>query len=279
VPEQDQERDDDDPAADAEQRAEEAGDEADQDESHVPILLGLVDTERLTARIAERPGETALLLDVDGTLAPIVARPEDAAVPEPTRDVLRALRDRYALVACVSGRPHDDAARVVGVDGIVYLGEHGLEADRRAEEWAPAIAAFADSVAWPAERKRLTVSFHYRTAEDEEAAVAELRDVAERALAAGLRPRWGRKVLEVRPPVDADKGIAVQGLLRDRGLHRALYAGDDSTDLDAFRGLDGLDVAVRVAVVSDEGPSELGIAADVVVGGTEALVELLRRLL
>jgi trehalose 6-phosphate phosphatase len=233
----------------------------------------------LIARIAERPGEAALLLDVDGTLAPIVARPEDASVPEPTRALLRALCDRYALVACVSGRPHDEAERVVGVAGVVYLGEHGLEADPRAEEWAPAIAAFADSVEWPSERKRLTVSFHYRTAEDESAAVAELRAIAERAIAAGLRPRWGRKVLEVRPPVDADKGTAIRRLLRQRGLRRALYAGDDSTDLDAFRGLDGLDHAVRVAVVSDEGPSELGAAADIVVGGTAALAELLRRLL
>ena len=80
------------------------------------------------------------------------------------------------------------------------------------------------------------------------------------------------------PPVDANKGTAVRALLAERGLRRALYAGDDTTDLEAFRGLDGLDLAVRVAVVSAEGPSALGEAADVVVGGTEALVELLRQL-
>jgi trehalose 6-phosphate phosphatase len=238
-----------------------------------------VDTGTLIARLAERPDEAALLLDVDGTLAPIVERPEDAAVPEATRELLGALAARYALVACVSGRTSDDVKRVVGVDGILYVGEHGLEADPRAEEWAPAIAAFADSVAWPAERKRLTVSFHFRTAEDEKAAVAELQQVAQRAGEAGLRPRWGRKVLEVRPPVNADKGTAIRALLQERGLRRALYAGDDSTDLDAFRGLDGLDIAVRVAVVSEEGPSELGTSADLVVGGTEALVDVLRRLL
>ena len=158
------------------------------------------------------------------------------------------------------------------------VGEHGLELDPRAERWAPEIHAFADTVAWPAERKHLTVSFHFRTAEDEAAALAALRLVATQASAAGLRPRWGRKVLEIRPPVDANKGTAVRSLLAQHGLHRALYAGDDSTDLDAFRGLDGLDVAVRVAVVSDEGPTELGRAADIVVGGTDALAELLRHL-
>jgi trehalose 6-phosphate phosphatase len=237
-----------------------------------------VDTADLIARLAERPGQTGLLLDVDGTLAPIVDRPEDAAVPEPTRDLLGELASRYALVACVSGRLTEEAKRMVGVDGIVYVGEHGLELDPRAEEWAPAISSFADSVDWPAERKRLTVSFHYRTADDEEAAVAKLQRIAEQAVTAGLRPRWGRKVLEVRPPVDADKGTAIRTLLEERGLGRAMYAGDDSTDLDAFRGLDGLELAVRVAVVSDEGPSELGTAADIVVGSPEALVELLHQL-
>ena len=83
----------------------------------------------------------------------------------------------------------------------------------------------------------------------------------------------------MRPPVDADKGTAIRRLLDERGLRRALYAGDDSTDLDAFRGLDGLELAVRVAVVSEEGPTELGEAADVIVGGPDALVDLLRALL
>jgi len=229
--------------------------------------------------LAERPGETAVLLDVDGTLAPIVARPEDAVVPDETRGLVEQLVARYALVAAISGRAGEDAAAMVGVDGVVYVGEHGLELDPRAAEWAPAIEEFADSVEWPAELKRLSVSFHFRAAEDEPAAVTELRRVADRAVAAGLRPRWGRKVLEIRPPVDADKGTAVRALLEERDLRRAMYAGDDTTDLDAFRGLDGLDLAVRVAVVSNEGPTDLGKAADIVVGDPHALAGLLRGLL
>jgi trehalose 6-phosphate phosphatase len=85
-------------------------------------------------------------------------------------------------------------------------------------------------------------------------------------------------VLEVRPPVAADKGTAVRALLEQRRLRRALYAGDDTTDLDAFRGLDGLDVSVRIAVASAEGPPELREAADIVVESPADLVELLRRL-
>jgi trehalose 6-phosphate phosphatase len=237
-----------------------------------------VDDAAAIARLAEHPGETALLLDVDGTLAPIVERPEDARVPDETRAELERLRARYALVACVSGRPSDDARRVVGVDGLVYVGEHGLELAPEAERWGPILQNFGDRAGWPPAHKRLSVSFHYRLEPDEAAAVERLERVAEQALAEGLRPRWGRKVLEVRPPVDADKGTAVRALLEQHKLRRALYAGDDSTDLDGFRGLDGLDYAVRVAVVSAEGPSELGTAADLIVGGTEALLEILKQL-
>jgi trehalose 6-phosphate phosphatase len=230
------------------------------------------------ARLSDQPMLAAVLLDVDGTLAPIVDRPEDAAVPEETRALLHDLATRYGLVACVSGRVEDDARRVVGVDELVYVGEHGMGLDPHAGDWNDALDELVAGTDWEPERKRYSAAFHYRTAEDEREAVAALRTVEHRALALGLRPRWGRKVLEVLPPVQANKGTAVRALLASAGLERALYAGDDATDLEAFRGLDGLEVAVRVAVVSEEGPSALGESADVIVGSTGALVELLRLL-
>jgi len=237
-----------------------------------------MDTAKLIARLSEQPEATGVLLDVDGTLAPIVERPEDAAVPEATRVILRDLAGRYAIVACISGRMEEDARRVVGVDDLVYVGEHGMGLDRRADEWADELDLLVDESGWEPERKQYSAAFHFRTAPDEAVAVASLRGVERRAVELGLRPRWGRKVLEVLPPVAANKGTTVRALLAGRGLRRALYAGDDATDLEAFRGLDGLDLAVRVAVVSDEGPSALGQAADVIVGGTPELVELLRHL-
>ena len=144
--------------------------------------------------------------------------------------------------------------------------------------WRERIRSFAAGVDWPVEDKGLTVSFHYREAEDEEAALAYLEEVAERARGEGLVPRFGRKVLEIRPPVRADKGTAVRHLLADADLGRALYAGDDTTDLDAFRALDGLELGVRVAVSSDEAPEDLVRSADIVVGSPAELVQLLRRL-
>ncbi|HEV3407669.1 MAG TPA: trehalose-phosphatase, partial [Gaiellaceae bacterium] len=169
---------------------------------------------------------------------------------------------------------------LVGLEGIRYVGNHGLELVPDADGLARAIARFRASVAHPVEDKVLSLSYHYRDAPDERAARAELEEVAERAREAGLDPRWGRKVLEVRPPVAADKGTAVRALLREVAVARALYAGDDTTDLDAFSGLweAGLEHVVRVAVASEEGPPELREAADLVVASPEELVEVLRAL-
>jgi trehalose 6-phosphate phosphatase len=233
--------------------------------------------ERL-ARLREEPQLAAVLLDVDGTLAPIVARPELSVVPGETRDEVRRLAGRYALVACVSGRSGAEAARLVGVKGVVYVGVHGLELAPEAERWRETLRPFA-AEEWPwVEDKGLTVAFHWREADDEAEAQRALEDVAARAEAVGLEARWGRKVLELRPPVAADKGTAVRALLSKRGLRRALYAGDDTTDLDAFRGLDGLEVAVRVAVASAEAPAGLREAAEIVVGSPAELLDLLRSL-
>ncbi len=199
-------------------------------------------------------------------------------MPDDARAEVARLAGRYALVACVSGRTGEDARRLVGVDGIRYVGSHGLELAPAATEWSERIRSFAAGIDWPVEDKGLTVSFHYRQAGDEDAALAYLEEVAEQARREGLVPRFGRKVLEIRPPVHADKGTAVRQLLAEAHLRRALYAGDDTTDLDAFRALDGLELGVRIAVSSDEAPQDLVRSADVVVSSPAELVELLRRL-
>jgi len=229
--------------------------------------------------LTTEPQRAALFFDVDGVLAPIVPRPEDSSVPPATRRELERLADRYALVACVTGRTSEVARTIVGVDRLRYAGQHGLELEPGAAAWADRVHAFAREWPWPwQESKPLTAAYHYRRAPDEAAARTELEAVAAAALAAGLRTRWGRMVLEVLPPVDATKGTAVRHLLAESGLERALYAGDDTTDLDGFTALDGLEAAVRVAVVSAEGPSALGERADLIVGSTDAFLELLQQL-
>jgi trehalose 6-phosphate phosphatase len=237
----------------------------------------------LLSRLAAEPAEAAVLLDVDGTLAPIVPRPEDARVPDETRSELERLLRRYALLAFVTGRTSLDARRVVGLEGARYVGVHGLELAPEAGRWRGALEELVAAASWPAtetEDKGLSVSFHYRSAADEAAAIARLELVAARAGELGLTPHFGRKVLEVRPPLRADKGTAIRRLLQDAGVTRALYAGDDTTDLDAFRGLveAELELAVRVAVASPEGPPELRRHADIVVADPAELLGLLRQL-
>src|SRR5439155_17595651 len=170
------------------------------------ILGPVADAQGLLSALAADPERAAVLLDVDGTLAPIVARPELAEVPEDARVELRRLVGRYGLVACISGRTGADAYRLVGVDGIGYVGVHGLELAPDADAWRAPLRAFAD-VDWPwIEDKGLTVAFHWREAPGEEAPRGELEDVAQRGRASRREARRGRKVLELRPPRDAVEG-------------------------------------------------------------------------
>jgi trehalose 6-phosphate phosphatase len=230
----------------------------------------------LLERIAESPERTGILLDFDGVLAPIVARPEDAAVPPETRAELERLVSRYALVAVVSGRDGDDVGARIGVDGIVVVGSHGLELNPEALHWQRRLRDFASEVPWPSEPKKLTLAFHYRDAPDERVAVKALEEVADRARDADLVARFGRKVLEVLPPLAGDKGTAVRHLLAERGLRRALVAGDDTTDLDAFRAVEDLPHRVRVAVLAPESPELLAEHAEIVLHSTEEFLDVLR---
>ncbi len=249
------------------------------------------------------PQRGAILLDIDGTLAPIVAHAADAHVPEGTRQVLIEVARRYGVVACVSGRRASEARAMVSIGTISYLGSHGTELlragwtesvlDPGIEDWARRIHEFgreADTADLRRRRVRLEdkgaiVAFHWRGAPDEEAARAAIDALAAKAEAAGLRTHWGRKVLEVRPPVRMDKGAGIEKFLEGVDVDVAMYVGDDTTDIDAFRSLAQLasqgrvSHAIRVGVRSDEGPSQITEEADVVVDGTAGVQQLLTLLI
>jgi trehalose 6-phosphate phosphatase len=294
------------------------------------------------------PSRSAVLLDIDGTLAPIVRHADDAHVPEATRSLLIEIAKRYGLVGCVSGRRAATARQIVAIGSIAYVGNHGgellrpgatrPELDPELAAWSERVRAFATRI-YTSEHQRLRVraedkqaiaAFHWRGAPDEEAAAAAVREIAARAEQEGFAVHWGRKVLEVRPPVELNKGLGVISLLDGRpsrsdgsaapaapldGRHRsaphldssvapaapldgqgsadaggsalraALYVGDDSTDLDAFRGLRSLVQrgtlahALCVAVRSDEAPPELLAEADLAIEGPEGVRALLEALL
>ena len=212
----------------------------------------------LLPEIADRIGGSPriIMLDVDGTLAPIAARPQDATVPHATRRAVATLAARPGVhVAIVSGRGAADARRIVSVGNIWVIGNHGLEivGPQGESEVAPNAEPFRTPIAQASrkiaasvthvagvllEDKVWTLSVHYRLADP--AVVPRLRASLEAvAEQYGLRMTEGKEVFELRPPVDHNKGTAVLALARRLGGlvpgTSVVFAGDDQTDEDAFR--------------------------------------------
>jgi len=254
------------------------------------------------APLRAEPASAAILTDVDGTLAPIVERPEQAAVPRRAGEALEQLSERYGLVGCISGRRAEEARRLVGVDGIAYAGNHGLElllpgdeaprldpSLQGREAGAAQFVAGLDAEALAEAGLRLEdkgpiQALHWRGAQPQRPAEALAHQIAAAAGRAGLEPRWGRKVLELRPVGGGGKDAAVGALLATDGVSAAVYAGDDRTDLDAFRRLrelcEGgeLATAVCVGIVSPESPPELAEESDLTVDGPDGWLAVLEAL-
>ncbi|HXF73203.1 MAG TPA: trehalose-phosphatase [Actinomycetota bacterium] len=235
--------------------------------------------------LRRRPDRAGIVLDLDGTLAEIVARPELARPVPGAREAVAALVPRYRLVAVLTGRPSAEAAAILGVEGVRYVGLYGMgDAPAPPPALARAVGRAAASVAgaW-VEDKGASLAVHYRQAPDPRSARARLaRSLRAAARAAGWEVVEGKMVLEVVPPGRPMKGAAIGTLVRETGISAALYAGDDVADLDAFDALDRLEAegveAVRVAVAGPETPEELLRRADLVVEGPRGLVALLRDL-
>ena len=262
-------------------------------------MAGENDTRELLRAWSETPNLAAILTDIDGTLAPIVPTPDMSEVPAEIKEHLRRLSEKYLLVAGISGRKTEDAFDLVGLADVVYFGNHGFEIlregevevvpealpylekveelERRAHEELDPLGAFV-------EEKGITASVHYRNAPPEagERSVEFVKREGERL---GLRITVGRGVVEARPPIRADKGTAVRTLVEEYGPERAMFIGDDTTDLDAFRELEKLreegklKEILRVGVASDEGPQQIVSEADIFVEGVEGVGELLQELL
>jgi trehalose 6-phosphate phosphatase len=252
--------------------------------------------------LTEDPLRAAVFCDIDGTLAPIVPRAEEAHVPGEIALLLGRLGRRYGCVACVSGRSAAEARRLVGVGSITYAGSHGAELLEPGssqpriipgfKSWEGRVRRFAGAHDTPdlrqlrvrIEDKGAIAAFHWRSVPDEHAARTHLEGIAQQAESAGLATHWGRKVLEVRPPVPIGKGQAVRELVSRTGVRAALFGGDDATDLDAFDTLaamagDGdLDAAVCVGVRSDEGPPGIVERADLVIDGVAGFARVLSAL-
>ena len=316
---EDQQGDDDAAAADAEEAAEDAGEGADRGQpqgaigDHRAILDGVSGETAssngdaraaLLEALRADPARTAILTDIDGTLAPIVERPEQAAVPSGGRaSCSAALSERYGAGrlrlrpagrrGAAAGRPRRDrlrrqprpraaaARRRGGAARSLARGARGRGAGvpRRARRRTSSAA-----IGLRTEDKGPIQALHWRGAEDERAAEARAREIAADAGRAGLEPHWGRKVLELRPVGGGGKDAAVAALLAADGVTAAAYAGDDRTDLDAFRRLrelreEGeLETAICVGVTSPEAPPELAEESDLSVDGPAGWLAILESL-
>lgn len=228
-----------------------------------------------------------LITDVDGTISPIAPSPRAARVSPLCARHLKALVPRVHLLAALSGRPAAQTKAMVGVDGVVYVGNHGLEwwgegkaeLATEAEGYRPLMISLRDELSTTLnldgvmiEDKGVSLAVHYRqsphpraTRESILAALSRIPGVKE------LRLLEGRKVIELRPPLEIDKGHTFHVLAGRYGLRAALYLGDDLTDVDAFRALkarQGPDFhGLAVAVVSEETPPSVTEAADLFLQG------------
>jgi trehalose 6-phosphate phosphatase len=242
----------------------------------------------------EDPGSSAVMVDFDGTLAPIVPDPATVrAVPGAAR-ALGALTGSFGSVAVISGRPGSFLARrlrsagrsvrLFGLYGLEEVVEGEVRIDQRVAEWLPIVAAAREAAERSApggvglEDKTTSLTIHWRNAPSAASWAAGFAE--SQCDRVGLRRRFGRMSVELLPPVDVDKGTVVAAL--GQGMHAACFFGDDTGDLDAFAALDRLSRAgtstVRVAVGDEESPPELLDAADLIVDGPSEACRLLRAL-
>lgn len=246
----------------------------------------------LLAPFLAAPRRAGILCDFDGTLSEIVDDPARARPVLGAAAVLGRLAQEYRTVAVVSGRPAAFLREHLGGRGIGLFGLYGLEhvSGVQIEEaegagaWRPVVdevvarARGADGPGVDVEPKGLSVTLHYRNWPGREADARAWVDAE--AGRTGLVAHPGRLCVELRPPIDRNKGSVVRELAD--GLDAACFLGDDDGDLAAFDALDRLEgdgmFALRVGVRSAEGPAEILERADVQVDGPAGAVELLERL-
>ena len=238
-----------------------------------------------------------LITDVDGTISQTVPTPQQARVSPLCRKYLSALCNKLALVAAISGRPAAEVRSMIGIDGMVYIGNHGLERwtgghfkfskdiqgysrviKAAIEELTPLL--FIEGIT--IENKGVTASIHYRLCHDHQSTKRDIIAVIEGSpRARSLRIIQGRMVIDLLPSVKVNKGTATLDLIQEYNLQGGVYLGDDLTDVDAFRAIhaachDSDFQGFAIGITSQEMPEKLTEEADFTLDGVNDVERFLK---
>lgn len=246
-----------------------------------------IDVRTTTLKKLVTQNRMGLITDMDGTISPIVANPEDAVVTPRNYELLQQLRKKLTLVSVVSGRTVRSVTSRLSLPGIVYIGNHGLERcvdgqvrhSFNIDRFRPMLKASAEELQQipldniQVEDKGATVTLHYRQTEDTQQTRDQLLPVVQKIAARhNLEYFEGRMIFELCPPVEANKGSAFEELVHEFSLDSAIYVGDDTTDINALKMAQQLRLertcfAIGVGVISENSPAGLIKEADLLASG------------
>jgi len=259
----------------------------------VPYVLSHLDV----IKEALKRSSFGLITDIDGTISQTAPTPQEAKVSPLCRQYLSALCNRLALVAAISGRPAAEAKNMINIDGMVYIGNHGLERwseghseftqdaqgysrviKAAIEELTPLLSTKGISI----DNKRVTATIHYRLCQDPQSVERNILAAIENSPhARGLRTIQERMAIDLIPPLKVNKGTATLELIQEYNLHGGIYLGDDVTDIDAFRAIhtasrDSNFQGFSIGIISQEIPETLVAEADFTLNGVNDVEHFLK---
>jgi trehalose 6-phosphate phosphatase len=241
-----------------------------------------------------------LITDVDGTISQIAPTPQQASVSPLCHHYLSILCKHLALVAAISGRPAAEVKDMIRIDGMVYIGNHGLE------RWAEGHSEFPKNIqdylkvvkdtikeltplltikGVTIEDKGITATIHYRLCPEPQSVEKDiLAAIEDSPPARSLRIIQERMAIDLLPPVDVDKGMAILDLIRGYNLQGCIYLGNDTTDIDAFRAIHTASRDLNfqgfaIGIITQETPEKLITEADFTLNGVNDVERFLKWML
>ncbi len=244
----------------------------------------------------DNPNISGIATDFDGTISKITKKRAEATIEPESKQILDKLSDYYPLVAVISGRPVKTISNLSGLNNVFYVGNHGAEylfngnllVSEKAKKYAPLLKNIYEELKhdrlknFELDYKKYSLAIHYRNQPDPMAAQEKIKKVIKNYIQKGLKLQHGRMVFDISIE-NIDKGMAVEYLIDKFNLHNFFYAGDDRTDIDAFKKMKELSknniYTLSAALMSSESPEELAKTANIRLDSTKELNEVFSKLL